>query len=97
MPHRRQEPRPTPSCVVRGGSICPTPCVSEPVRTGADVRLDGESVQPGGVVAHDRVGLRVAHVGGELVGLTETALTQELLVRALNDKYGLIRAALGQG
>ena len=36
-------------------------------------------------------------VGGELVGLTETALTQELLIRALNDKYGLVRSALGQG
>ena len=36
-------------------------------------------------------------VAAEMVGLTETALTQELLIRALNDKYGLVRAALGQG
>lgn len=33
----------------------------------------------------------------ELTSLTETALTQELLIRALNDKYGLIRTAVGQG
>ena len=37
------------------------------------------------------------NLGQEMVALTETALTQELLVRALNDKYGLIRTALGQG
>lgn len=37
------------------------------------------------------------NLGEELVSLTQTALTQELLVRALNDKYGLIRGALGQG
>lgn len=37
------------------------------------------------------------NVGAEMVGLTETALTQELLIRALNDKYGLVRSALGQG
>ena len=36
-------------------------------------------------------------VAAELVSLTETALTQELMIRALNDKYGLIRSALGQG
>ena len=36
------------------------------------------------------------NLGQEMVALTETALTQELLVRALNDKYGLIRSALGQ-
>ena len=36
------------------------------------------------------------NLGQELVSLTETALTQELLVRALNDKYGLIRTAVGQ-
>ncbi|MEM9200526.1 MAG: flagellar biosynthesis protein FlgB [Actinomycetota bacterium] len=36
------------------------------------------------------------NLGQEMVSLTETALTQELLVRALNDKYGLIRGALGQ-
>lgn len=37
------------------------------------------------------------NLGKEMVALTETSLTQELLVRALNDKYGLIRSALGQG
>ncbi len=37
------------------------------------------------------------NLGQEMVALTETALTQELLVRALNDKYGLVRSALGQG
>ena len=35
-------------------------------------------------------------VAQEMVSLTETALTQELLIRAMNDKYGLIRTALGQ-
>ena len=37
------------------------------------------------------------NVENEMVSLTKTALTQELLVRALNDKYGLVRSALGQG
>lgn len=37
------------------------------------------------------------NVEQEMIGLTETALTQELLIRALNDKYGLVRTALGQG
>jgi flagellar basal-body rod protein FlgB len=37
------------------------------------------------------------NVGQEMVSLTETALTQELLIRAMNDKYGLIRTALGNG
>ncbi len=37
------------------------------------------------------------NLGQEMVSLTETALTQELLIRALNDKYGLVRTALGQG
>lgn len=36
------------------------------------------------------------NLGQEMVSLTETALTQELLIRALNDKYGLVRAAVGQ-
>ena len=36
------------------------------------------------------------NLGQEMVALTETALTQELLVRALNDKYGLVRTAVGQ-
>ncbi len=35
------------------------------------------------------------NIAREMVGLTETALTQELLIRAMNDKYGLIRTALG--
>lgn len=34
------------------------------------------------------------NVGREMVGLTETALTQELLIRAMNDKYGLVRTAI---
>jgi len=33
------------------------------------------------------------NVDKEVVGLTETALTQQLVIRALNDKYGLIREA----
>lgn len=37
------------------------------------------------------------NVSREMVGLTQTALTQELLIRAMNDKYGLIRTALGNG
>ena len=49
--------------------------------SNADARANGNNVD----------------VAGEMVGLTETALTQELLIRALNDKYGLVRAALGQG
>ena len=36
------------------------------------------------------------NLGQEMVALTETALTQELLVRALNDKDGLVRTAVGQ-
>ena len=36
------------------------------------------------------------NLGQEMVALTETALTQELLVRALNDKYGLVRSAVGR-
>lgn len=36
----------------------------------------------------------VAH---EMVTLTETALTQELLIRAMNDKFGLVRTAVGNG
>ena len=36
------------------------------------------------------------NLGQEMVSLTETALTQELLIRALNDKYGLIRSAVGR-
>lgn len=31
----------------------------------------------------------------EMVSLTQAALTQELLIRAMNDKYGLIRTAVG--
>ncbi len=37
------------------------------------------------------------NIDQDMVKLTETALTQELLIRAMNDKYGLIRTALGQG
>lgn len=35
------------------------------------------------------------NVSREMVALTETALTQELLIRAMNDKFGLIRTAVG--
>lgn len=35
------------------------------------------------------------NIGHEMVSLTETALTQELLIRAMNDKYGLVRTVLG--
>jgi flagellar basal-body rod protein FlgB len=35
------------------------------------------------------------NIGQEMVGLTETALTQELLIRAMNDKFGLVRTAVG--
>ena len=35
------------------------------------------------------------NVGQEMVALTETALTQELLIRAMNDKFGLVRTAVG--
>lgn len=35
------------------------------------------------------------NVGREMVALTETALTQELLIRAMNDKFGLVRTAVG--
>ncbi len=34
-------------------------------------------------------------VDSELVGMTETALTQQLLVEALNSKYRLLRTAIG--
>ena len=37
------------------------------------------------------------NIGQEMVALTETALTQELLIRAMNDKFGLIRTAVGNG
>ena len=37
------------------------------------------------------------NIDQEMVSLTKTALTQELLVRALNDRYGLLRTALGNG
>ena len=37
------------------------------------------------------------NVSREMVALTETALTQELVIRAMNDKYGLIRTAAGNG
>lgn len=37
------------------------------------------------------------NIDQEMVSLTKTALTQELLVRALNDRYGLVRTALGNG
>ena len=37
------------------------------------------------------------NVSREMVALTETALTQELLIRAMNDKFGLIRTAVGNG
>ena len=37
------------------------------------------------------------NVDQEMVGLTETALTQELVIRALNDKYNLIRDAIRLG
>lgn len=33
-------------------------------------------------------------VDKEMVGLTDTALTQQLVIRALNDKYSLIREAV---
>ena len=33
-------------------------------------------------------------VSDEMVSLTQTALAQELLIRAMNDKYGLIRTAV---
>ena len=35
------------------------------------------------------------NIGREMVSLTEAALTQELLIRAMNDKYGLVRTAVG--
>lgn len=35
------------------------------------------------------------NVSREMVALTETALTQELLIRAMNDKFGLVRTAVG--
>ena len=35
------------------------------------------------------------NIGHEMVALTETALTQELLIRAMNDKFGLVRTAVG--
>jgi flagellar basal-body rod protein FlgB len=35
------------------------------------------------------------NIGREMVALTETALTQELLIRAMNDKFGLVRTAVG--
>lgn len=35
------------------------------------------------------------NIGQEMVSLTETALTQELLIRAMNDKFGLVRTAAG--
>jgi len=37
------------------------------------------------------------NIDQEMVSLTETALTQELLIRALNDRYGLLRTAAGNG
>ena len=37
------------------------------------------------------------NVSREMVALTETALTQELLIRAMNDKFGLVRTAVGNG
>jgi flagellar basal-body rod protein FlgB len=44
-----------------------------------------------------RVNGNNVNVGNEMVSLTEAALTQELLIRAMNDKYGLVRTALGNG
>ncbi|MFQ5558252.1 MAG: flagellar basal body rod protein FlgB [Acidimicrobiales bacterium] len=37
------------------------------------------------------------NVGQEMVSLTETALRQQLVIRALNDKYGLLRDVIGGG
>ena len=46
--------------------------------------------------AYGRANGNNVNVGEEMVGLTETALTQQLVIRALNDKYGLIRDAIGR-
>lgn len=35
------------------------------------------------------------NVGDEMVGLTETALRQQLLVQALNSRYSSLRSAIG--
>ena len=44
--------------------------------------------------APTRLNYNNVNVAEEMVSLTETALRQELMIRALNDKYGLIRDAL---
>jgi flagellar basal-body rod protein FlgB len=36
-------------------------------------------------------------IGDEMVGLTETALRQQLVVEAMNGKYRVLRTAIGNG
>jgi flagellar basal-body rod protein FlgB len=48
-------------------------------RSPAAARLNGNNVD----------------IGGELTGLTETALRQQLVVRAMNARYAALRTAIG--
>lgn len=60
------------------GGVSPTDAVHEVSVSRAAGRANGNNV----------------NISREMVGLTETALAQELLIRAMNDKYGLIRTAV---
>ena len=57
----------------------------EPLRAGHSVETSHAAGRANG---------NNVNVSREMVALTETALTQELLIRAMNDKFGLIRTAV---
>ena len=59
-------------------------------RGSTDIRPDVEVSRAAGRANGNNV-----NVEHEMVTLTQTALAQELLIRAMNDKYGLIRTAVG--
>lgn len=54
----------------------------------SDVRVESS-------LAPTRLNGNNVNVGDEMVGLTETALRQQLLVQALNSRYSALRSAIG--
>jgi len=58
----------------------------EPAATDVEVRASTEPTRLNG---------NNVNIGDEMVGLTETALRQQLLVQALNGRYAALRTAIG--
>lgn len=56
--------------------------------TGVDIGVDSSN-------APSRLNGNNVKIGDELVGLTETALRQQLVIEALNGKYRTLRTAIG--